>query len=527
MKSSFEYFALLTTGIALMMSTVQETCDAFRPSVMSFQRTTVPELVSPPVEFLLRSTIQSLAHRTIGLSRGSAKQRQPPIVYKHLFRHYGDISFDSWLRCQEPKDFLLSVGYTQEEIELLLEDFPALLNQNVHSQLAPLVRFLVETLEGGTGQLTWTNDKNEKNQQLYSQHYVNETVHQDECQLFEDSDASNHHSMRLWDSTKALVKGRYYASQLDRRTGPYHAYLEANQLPHGKTLLQQPELWDQFVTACSAKTIESVVSMCQEWSGSTVHSQSSIERFCQQFSPGIIPAAKVLPLSPPSSQKNKSGWIPLMLKHGANPLEEDKHGVSPLFWAAGRSNVAGFQSLVKSISKEHDYGEVIHDLLDMEREPKDGATALHWACCGVNKTYIGIGGSFDICQWILKYAGEDAQLVVNMETMNTKSSPLMWAAWGGNLAIVDLLVIHGANLLHMDNNGRNALHWAAAGGHADVVDYLLHARSVEDDSFRCKCDNDGWTPSDYAHLYGRTEVEDLMREYHVFSQRPQSDVVPV
>jgi hypothetical protein len=511
------------------MTTLNGTCNSFQPSIQSFQTTTSSKLVSPSKrrrELLLVWTLQPLVHSTNELSRGSAQQRQPPIVYKHLFRHYGDISFDSWLRCQDPKDFLLSVGYTEGEIQELQEDFPALLKQNVHNQLAPLVRFLAETLEGGTGRLTWTNDKNEKNHQLHNQHMVTEASNEDVCQLFEDSDASNHHSMRLWDSTKAVVKGRYYASHMDRRIGPYHAYLEAHLLPHGKSLLQQQELWDQFVSACCARSIDPFVSMCQEWSGSLAHSKISIERFCQKISPGVIPAAKVLPLLSPWSQNHSSGWISLMLKHGANPLEDDQHGVSPLFWTAGRSNVAGFQSLVKSISKEHDYGEAIYELLDMEREPKDGATALHWACCGVNRTFIGTGGSFDICHWILKHAVEDTPLVANMETINSKSTPLMWAAWGGNLATVDLLVTSGANVSQVDCNGRNALHWAAAGGHVDVVDYLLHVRSVEDDSFRCTRDSDGWTPFDYAHLYGRTKVEDLMRDNHTLSRRPQIDFVP-
>src|SRR5210317_1558667 len=46
----------------------------------------------------------------------SPKRKSKKRVYKHLFRHYGDISFDSWLRCEEPESFLQSIGYTREEL---------------------------------------------------------------------------------------------------------------------------------------------------------------------------------------------------------------------------------------------------------------------------------------------------------------------------------------------------------------------------------------------------------------------------
>jgi hypothetical protein len=61
-----------------------------------------------------------------------------PLSLPHLFRHYDDISFDSWLRCADPQEFWTSIGYS-------LEDLPADLREaHVHEQIAPHIRFLVQ-----------------------------------------------------------------------------------------------------------------------------------------------------------------------------------------------------------------------------------------------------------------------------------------------------------------------------------------------------------------------------------------------
>jgi hypothetical protein len=86
-------------------------------------------------------------------------QRQ---IYKHLFRHSEDITFDIWLRCAKPQEVLGSVGYTTEEMEELSRDYPPLLSLNVHDKLAPIVQSLVETMGGGTGRMTWRNEMTKK-----------------------------------------------------------------------------------------------------------------------------------------------------------------------------------------------------------------------------------------------------------------------------------------------------------------------------------------------------------------------------
>ena len=50
-------------------------------------------------------------------------------------------------------DFMKSIGYNNHEIQLINEyNDPTVLEQNVHSQLAPKMRYIIESLQGGYGE---------------------------------------------------------------------------------------------------------------------------------------------------------------------------------------------------------------------------------------------------------------------------------------------------------------------------------------------------------------------------------------
>lgn len=458
-----------------------------------------------------------------------AKTKEPKkkhAVYKHLFRNYGDISFDSWLRCQDPESFLKSVGYSTEEIQGMENEFPPLLSLNVHDQLAPKVRFLVETLEGGSGRLTWNDDDDEQGDSPNIQspalarhaHPVGQI--DDECAIFleaEQDGTAAVHSMRVSPSTRAIVPATFFGCQLDRIVGPFHAYLHVHGLPHGRALLEEPKLLGQFLRACcnspnAATALESFAGLCQEWGGcgaaGPAHTKDDVEEFVGKFGPGLLPAAR----AGLAGQYGRS-LIPTLLLHGANPLECDSHGVAPFLYAAGSGDLGGFQALADVTRTEHGHASML-ETLDCEREPRYGATALHWACCGVGTHFAGGGGSFDVCRWILEQAGEDREAVANLASGESKSTPLMWAAWAGSLEIVDLLLLHGANLEHTDGKGRNAFHWSAAAGHMDVVEFLMKQRGGREGLNHV--DHDGKCPVDYARMYDRQDVargiDELNRE---------------
>ena len=104
-----------------------------------------------PSPFNVVSSTDHLPKSERSAQRKLQRRKQKPQVFKHLFRHNEDISVECWLRCAEPREFLLSCGYTEAEIDKMSEVYPQLLSLDVHSQLAPKMQFIVKTLGGGDG----------------------------------------------------------------------------------------------------------------------------------------------------------------------------------------------------------------------------------------------------------------------------------------------------------------------------------------------------------------------------------------
>jgi ankyrin repeat protein len=109
----------------------------------------------------------------------------------------------------------------------------------------------------------------------------------------------------------------------------------------------------------------------------------------------------------------------------------------------------------------------------------------------------------------------------NLPTWTDQSSPLMYAAWGGNLEICQLLVEQGgANPLHTNARGETAVHWAAAAGHLDVCQYLVQQRyqkvlespQLLDQALTLQHDHQGQTPFDYAFEYDREDIMEWMMQ---------------
>ena len=316
------------------------------------------------------------------LKRSNKKQRPGRKAYKHLFRHYEDVSFDSWLRCSEPMEFLRSVGYTNDELELMVQQMPELQEMNVHGQLAPKVRFLVETLGGGSGTLTWKEDpiptKNEND---------------DTCSISYEEGSNGHvHSMRLEESTRRMVPPSFFKCQLDRSVGPRHAYLMHNHLPHGRQLLEDHgKLFLEFLNR-SSKT-DDFVAMCNEWSNtSSTHSKESLDEFEQSFTRGLVIVAR--DFYQDQHDDEDDNMVELLVQHGGNYMEYDKRtGISTMHWTAGSGNLRGLQALVHVPDHDHDH---VVDIMLNEQAPKDGATPFHWACCGITPEGIGLGGTLHI-----------------------------------------------------------------------------------------------------------------------------------
>ncbi len=83
-----------------------------------------------------------------------------------------------------------------------------------------------------------------------------------------------------------------------------------------------------------------------------------------------------------------------MVRHGSNPFEYDTQGAFPCHWATGAGNLQGVEALLEVVSSEADC--TMLEAMATAREPKEGATPFHWACCGMNTEFVGNGGTYEL-----------------------------------------------------------------------------------------------------------------------------------
>ncbi|KAF1320347.1 Cortactin-binding protein 2, partial [Globisporangium splendens] len=114
----------------------------------------------------------------------------------------------------------------------------------------------------------------------------------------------------------------------------------------------------------------------------------------------------------------------------------------------------------------------------------------------------------------------DAEIVNHIDSKS--DAPLHVAARHGDLACLQLLLHHGANICVVEEFGRTPLHCAVAQGHLDCVAYLL---DVGGDSVLNTGDHDGDTALHYAALAGNEAIVKLLLESaaNVFSVNIQNE----
>jgi ankyrin repeat protein len=127
---------------------------------------------------------------------------------------------------------------------------------------------------------------------------------------------------------------------------------------------------------------------------------------------------------------------------GADVNEVDKHGHTPLLWAAYKGHSKIMRILIRA-------GAIL------EVGDKLGRTSLHWSTrlesCECLKVLI-------LCAQ--KRSAPDAQYFLNMQDRSEQLSALHWAVAAKNQAATRLLVRAGADCGAMDSKGRNPLAYA-------------------------------------------------------------------
>eukprot|EP00970_Alexandrium_tamarense_P002623 scaffold367_cov202-Alexandrium_tamarense.AAC.35 len=325
--------------------------------------------------------------------------------HKHLFRYSPDISVACWLATVEPTELLRSCGYTLGEIERLSIEYPKVLSMNAKDLVAPKLRFLVNVLGGGNGDIG-------NGLTLESE--------QQSAQSSEGQKAFIPHNLIVSDHVRRdLPTAAFFSARLETSVAPRHAYLAFHRstLPYGKELLERGDdnetmpLLRQFLSVCT-ETPEAFASLCNEWQHSNVakrptdmvtvktHTAESVEAMDNIFCDGLSPFARneaTPDLEVLDERCTPADIVSLLLDHGANYAEHDDWGSTVLHWAAGTGNIDGTKAIIQRLEMDEvamggDVKDVLWSTCASCSITKDGATPLHWSAAGVNRTQFGCGG---------------------------------------------------------------------------------------------------------------------------------------
>lgn len=124
----------------------------------------------------------------------------------------------------------------------------------------------------------------------------------------------------------------------------------------------------------------------------------------------------------------------------------DRHGLTPLQWAAGGGHLGAVQYLVDEAKSP------------VDRANKEGRTPLMWACRN---------GHLEVAQFLAE-RGADVKAVTRKGV-----SALHWATWGGSIDVAKWLLTQGLDLEALSNAGCNCAVWAAAAGRISMCEFLL------------------------------------------------------
>ncbi len=183
-------------------------------------------------------------------------------------------------------------------------------------------------------------------------------------------------------------------------------------------------------------------------------------------------------------RQGKQDIVELLLESGAKVNYRNKAGNTPLLEACsqGHMNIARLlldkkadidaptettsdSALTWACTLGNE--EIVHLLLEhrafIEHRTRDGCTALMFAA---------LAGHDRVAKLLL---GNNAEL--NVESDSNKDSPLTFACWKGHIRVVELFLVHAANIEHRTKEGFSPLMFAALGGHTEVARLLLEKRA--------------------------------------------------
>ncbi|KAL7453499.1 hypothetical protein ACHAWC_005164, partial [Mediolabrus comicus] len=380
-------------------------------------------------------------------------------------------------------------GYSLDEIHQLHKSFPPLLEIDVIRHLRPKMRFLKDCLDG--------------------------------CIV--SSYPNPQSSVQTLDpKLKAALPGSFYGSSGSDNN-------ESSLLEQFLLMHRKPK---QFAAMCNdwrrkygATNIDNNLPITSE----------QVVAFDKLFQRGILSAARddsnyVYSDGPKRDDNSPSllstanvtsaQLVTYLIQHGANAYETDVRGASLFHWAAGCGNLDALKALVVCCNTRNGISSNSNSTLStpgtsaalLWKASRDDAIPLHWAAAGAGPKEFGIGGSVDVCNYLLSICNDEQSIVTQRKLINAQTKDgntvLMWSAWSGSLEIVKLLIRNRAETGVSNRNGCVVAHWAASGGNLDVCKYLAGVANVNFDVENYARN----TPLSHAVAYGRTSVAKWLRE---------------
>ncbi|KAL7496004.1 hypothetical protein ACHAWT_005468 [Skeletonema menzelii] len=407
-------------------------------------------------------------------------------------------------------------GYSLDEIHQMHTAFPPLLEIDVVRHLRPKLRFLKDCLGGVV-----STDSKSKNQVLDPK-------------------------------LKSALPASFFGARFERTIAPRHAFLVHLGLPSGRMLWDDDSdssLLEEFLL--QHRKPKQFAALCNSWRR-TYHASNidnnlpitsqQVVAFDKLFQRGILSAARddssyVYSENDPNNNNaaNKRNapslldtanvtsaqLVRYLIQHGANAYETDVRGASLFHWAAGCGNLEGLKELVDCCNKRKEVSQSSLQLSSpgnsaalLWKASRDDAIPLHWAAAGAGPKEFGIGGSVDVCNYLLSLCSnaEQTDIITQRKLINARTrdgnTVLMWSAWSGSLEIVKLMVRNRAETEVSNRNGCTVAHWASSGGNLDVCKYLAKMANVDFDVENYARN----TPLSHAVAYGRGSVAQWLRD---------------
>lgn len=162
-----------------------------------------------------------------------------------------------------------------------------------------------------------------------------------------------------------------------------------------------------------------------------------------------------------AASKNQLGKIRFLLDKGANPNFKNERGATPLNAACDKNALAAVQLLI-------DGGA------DVNTRTNRGSTPLTCAASGKGCTLVSAAA----LNSVYDFTNVAEILLDNGADVNIQN-PLLIAARVGNLKMVQLLMLKGADVSATDSTGKNALQIAQQQGHTNIVKFLKEFETLE------------------------------------------------